>query len=136
MCFFEGTAISEGRGTLSPFEIYGHPSLKGDFSFVPRAIAGMAMSPRYKDLTCYGVDLRNYKPSDGWNNLELKWLIDSYKKFPSKEDFFIPYFDLLAGNSSLKKQIQAGLSDEEIRSSWQADLHKYQERRVKYLLYK
>ncbi|MFM1961711.1 MAG: hypothetical protein RLZZ172_556, partial [Bacteroidota bacterium] len=45
-CFFEGTVLSEGRGTPKPFQYFGHPQLPLSlFSFTPRAIPG-AMTPK------------------------------------------------------------------------------------------
>ncbi|MEX2370447.1 MAG: DUF1343 domain-containing protein, partial [Bacteroidales bacterium] len=134
-CFFEGTIISEGRGTQWPFEVYGHPELPGEFSFTPVGIPGMSMYPKLKGETCYGEDLRSYVPEGGWNRLELKWVIDAYNNFPRKEDFFTPYFDKLAGTARLRKQIEEGWTMEEIRESWQADLDAYKAMRTKYLIY-
>ena len=135
-CFFEGTVISEGRGTLNPFEVYGHPELKGSFSFVPKSIEGMEMNPKFKGITCYGEDLRDFEPSGGWTQLELRWLIDAYNKFPDKEHFFTAYFDKLAGTDELRKQLIQGKSEKQIRESWQEDLQEYMILRKKYLLYK
>ena len=58
LCLFEGTAISVGRGTPTPFQIYGHPSLKaGDFHFTPKPIKGVSENPPQKGLDCRGYDL-------------------------------------------------------------------------------
>ncbi|MFC2150964.1 exo-beta-N-acetylmuramidase NamZ domain-containing protein [Bacteroidota bacterium] len=135
MCLFEGTVISEGRGTMVPFEVYGHPELDGDFSFIPMSIPGMAKYPRYKNKECYGEDLRNFIPKEGWNKIYLDWLIDSYNKFPNKEEFFTSFFKKLAGTESLQKQIESGISQEDIRKSWQQDLEEFKEIRKKYLIY-
>jgi uncharacterized protein YbbC (DUF1343 family) len=134
-CFFEGTVISEGRGTLMPFEVYGHPDLPGSFSFVPEGIRGMSMYPKLKGETCYGEDLREFTPEGGWNRIELRWLLDAYAKFPDKKNFFLPFFESLAGTDALRKQIVAGWTEERIRSSWQAGLDRYRETRKRYLLY-
>ncbi|MEO6759915.1 MAG: hypothetical protein ABIO24_10720 [Saprospiraceae bacterium] len=45
------------------------------------------------------------------------------------------FFDLLAGNSSLKQQILEGCTEAEIRATWQSDLIVFKEIRRKYLLY-
>ncbi len=135
LCLFEGTAISEGRGTLTPFELYGHPELNGDFSFIPKSIPGMTKYPRYNNIECYGEDLRDFVPEEGWNKLHLNWLIDSYNKFPNQEEFFTSFFKKLAGTDLLQKQIESGLSDEEIRKSWQPELVEFKEIRKKYLIY-
>ena len=134
-CFFEGTVISEGRGTLMPFEVYGHPDLPGSFSFVPEGIRGMSMYPKLKGETCYGEDLRGFVPENGWNRIELRWLLDAYEKYPDKKNFFLPFFESLAGTDALRKQIIAGWKEEEIRRSWQPGLDRFRESRKKYLLY-
>jgi uncharacterized protein YbbC (DUF1343 family) len=56
-CFFEGTVLSEGRGTPKPFQYIGHPSLpKTMFSFTPKATKA-APNPKHKDQVCYGYNL-------------------------------------------------------------------------------
>ncbi len=135
-CFFEGTVVSEGRGTLMPFEIYGHPDLKGDFSFTPIGIEGMSLYPKLKGQLCFGEDLRSFEPEDGWNQIFLNWLLDSYKQYPDKKNFFIPHFDMLAGTNTLREQIENGLTEEEIRRSWEPGLDVYRSMRFQYLLYK
>ncbi len=134
-CFFEGTVISEGRGTMMPFEVYGHPDLPGSFSFIPEGIPGMSVYPKLKGKTCYGEDLRGFVPEGGWSRIELRWLLDAYGKFPDKKSFFLPFFESLAGTDVLRKQIIAGWKEEEIRRSWQAGLEKFRGVRQRYLLY-
>ena len=136
MCLFEGTTISEGRGTEMPFEVYGHPELEGDFFFTPKSIPAMSKRPRYEDQKCYGEDLREFLPKYGWNKLYLNWLIDSYNKFPDQEKFFTPFFEKLAGTETLRNQIASGLGEDEIRKSWQSDLDEFNNTRKKYLIYK
>lgn len=134
-CLFEGTVISEGRGTKMPFEIYGHPDLKGDFSFTPKSIPGVATYPKFENEKCYGQDLRNFQPENSWNQIYLHWLIKAYYDFPQKEDFFIPFFENLAGTEKLRKQIIEGKSEAEIRKSWEKELNDYKKMRKKYLIY-
>lgn len=133
ICFFEGTTISLGRGTEFPFQAIGHPALKNmPFQFTPANIPGVAVNPPQENLLCFGLDLRSVEVP---NKLDLHYLIDMYKAFPDKDKFFIPFFERLAGTDELRKQIQNGLSEDEIRKSWQADLDAYTTMRQKYLLY-
>ena len=137
LCFFEGTAISVGRGTPTPFQIYGSPHLKPSaFSFTPQPSYG-AKSPFLNGEHCYGENLQNEALHP--TRLELKWLISAYKNFDDKRkaDFFLSnlFFDKLAGSDELRKQIQNDTPEEEIRQSWAADLQKFQKIRKKYLLY-
>lgn len=146
LCLFEGTIISQGRGTYSPFQILGSPALKGKYSytFKPVSIKGMSETPLYQDQLCYGLDLRNYDTSifRKKGQLNLSWLIDMYKAYPDKEKFFdykqskqMNNFDKLAGNDKLKQQIAEGLSEKAIRASWEPGLSAYKQMRKKYLLY-
>jgi uncharacterized protein YbbC (DUF1343 family) len=134
-CFFEGTVLSEGRGTAMPFEAYGHPDLEGDFSFTPVVIPGVSGNPKFKDQLCAGSDLRDFIPVQGWTKIHLEWLLDAYEKFPEKSEFFIPYFEKLAGTKMLRSQIEAGWDEEKIRAGWQEDLDRYLEKREAYLIY-
>jgi uncharacterized protein YbbC (DUF1343 family) len=139
-CFFEGTAIAEGRGTPKPFQWVGHPALpKNLFSFTPRSTEG-APNPKYKDQVCYGWNVSGtpkevLKMIDG--RLQLKYLLEAYRLFPDKENFFRKDngFNRLAGNDELMKQIKEGKTEEEIRASWQPKLNEFKKIRKKYLLY-
>lgn len=133
LCLFEGTWISVGRGTDFPFQVLGAPqSSLGDFTFKPRSIDGMSKNPKYKDQTCYGIDLRRQKVEP---ILNLQYLLDFYNKTQRKDQFFNNYFDTLAGTAKLRQQIQAGRNEKEIRESWEEGLAKYRHIRKKYLLY-
>ena len=132
-CLFEGTVLSIGRGTMNPFEVTGHPDLKGQpYEFTPVSIDGMSKEPPLKDKLCYGLDLRNEKIP---REVTLKYLIQMYTAFPDKDKFFIPYFDKLAGNTILKEQIKAGQTEVQIRATWQDELNQFKTMRKKYLLY-
>ena len=133
ICLFEGTVISVGRGTQTPFLILGNPLLKDlPFQFTPVAIPGMSNNPPHQNKICYGLDLRNVNVEP---RINLKYLIDLYQRYPEKEKFFTSYFDKLAGTTTLKQQIKEGVSEEEIRKGWQKDLGIYRELRKKYLIY-
>lgn len=137
LCFFEGTIMSVGRGTEYPFQIYGHPNnMLGSFVFTPESSEG-ATNPKYKDKACYGANLTNYANNYITNpqQINLSWLIGTYETMGNKEPFFNNYFEKLAGTDELKKQIIDGLSEEEIRQSWQPELTKFMKIRAKYLLY-
>lgn len=137
LCLFEGTVVSVGRGTSSPFSVIGHPDYPDHaFSFVPQRIKGVAESPPHMGKTCYGLNLLSKAGSIYENGrLELQWLLEMYKELPDKAAFFNNFFDKLAGSSELRKQIEAGKSEAEIRQSWQADLSRFKQIRKKYLLY-
>ncbi|MDB5029616.1 DUF1343 domain-containing protein [Mucilaginibacter sp.] len=139
VCLFEGTTFSLGRGTMIPFQVLGHPALKGKYpySFTPVSIAGMSEDPPQKNRVCYGIDLRNYNTNSIKKRglINLSWLIEFYKIFPDKQHFFNAYFTKLAGTEELRKQIEAGKTESEIRQSWQPGLSRFKAIRSKYLLY-
>ncbi len=142
---FEGTVINEGRGTYMPFTILGAPALKEkySFSYKPVSIPGMSESPRHKDAVCYGLDLRNYDINElrKSRQINLSWLLELYKAHPDKAAFFSPgrgdvsAFDLRIGTDELRKQVIAGVSESDIRKSWEPGLQKFKAIRKKYLLY-
>jgi uncharacterized protein YbbC (DUF1343 family) len=134
LCLFEGTNISVGRGTAFPFQVIGSPNKKnGTFTFTPHSIEGMAKDPMYENVQCYGSDLRNLYPESSMFN--LRFLIDYYQKAEDKEKYFNNFFNKLAGNSSLQEQVKKGMSESQIKETWEADINKYKVLRKKYLLY-
>jgi uncharacterized protein YbbC (DUF1343 family) len=146
LCLFEGTIISQGRGTLFPFTILGAPALKGkyEFTFTPVSIKGMSETPLHQNKICYGLDLRNYNTNQlrETGQINLKWLIELYQAYPYKEKFFdfkqsnqMGNFDKLAGTTLLKEQIMNGKSENEMRKSWDPALSGFKILRKKYLLY-
>lgn len=138
LCFFEGTVISVGRGTSLPYQIFGHPDLKGSFKFTPKSTPGASLHPKLEGKQCHGTDLTGYAKM--YNRqprlLNLKWLIKAYKRLNKlHKPFFNGYFNYLAGTAVLQQQIKDGLSIKEIRQSWQKDLNQFKKIRSKYLLY-
>lgn len=133
LCFFEGSKMSIGRGTLFPFQVIGYPEKGfGSFTFTPESIDGMAKHPKLEGKKCYGVDLREVSIAE---KLDLGYVISFYKKWKSEDSFFTKYFDTLAGTDVLKKQIESGMTEKEIRESWKPGLDAYKSMRKKYLLY-
>jgi len=139
-CLFEGTALSEGRGTEKPFEYIGHPLLpKNMFSFTPNPNEGAKSSKHYGEV-CYGWNFGGtleevLKRTDA--RIQLKWIIGAYQIFPGKDSFFLKTnsFNRLAGNDILMQQVKDGKSEDEIRKSWEPGLIQFKAIRKKYLLY-
>lgn len=111
LCFFEGTNCGVGRGTDYPFEwvTYGTDTL---------------------DLRSYSVGEENPDLIDLWP------LIEMYRRVPQGK-FFLKsnFFEKLAGTTELRRQIEAGMSENEIRATWQPGLERFKEIRKKYLIY-
>ncbi|MCP9768243.1 DUF1343 domain-containing protein [Lacihabitans sp. LS3-19] len=146
ICMFEGTIISQGRGTYVPFTVLGSPLLKGkyEFTFKPESIKGMSESPLHINETCYGLDLMQYdiEKLRKSKRLNLQWMIDLYKAYPQKDKFFdrtqskqMGNIDYLAGVYEFRKQIEEGKNAEEIQKSWEPGLSEYKKMRMKYVLY-
>ncbi len=147
-CLFEGTTLSEGRGTEKPFQIFGAPTLPDNlYAFTPNPREGAPNSKHYGEL-CYGWNLSGTPEEilqQVGNHVQLKWIIEAYRLFPDKSKFFIvpksgdmtkSFFDKLAGNDELWQQIRDGKSEKEIRTSWEPALKQFKKIRKKYLLYK
>lgn len=134
LCFFEGTNVSLGRGTEKQFQIYGSPFLpesEFDFSFTPQPNFG-AKDPVHNGKLCFGEDLTEIRKV---HRLELKWLLKAYEKTSDKTVFFNDFFTKLAGTKKLREQIEAGMTEKEIRKTWQEGLEQFKEVRKKYLIY-
>ncbi len=162
LCFFEGTDVSIGRGTDSPFQLIGHPFVEFGKAAIPVKANSAAPHPKHENtlLSAHvfssadhsileGSDSKQttlkYSPISG---LDIATLIDAYSRFSeynkgvntsggSEETFFTrpDFFDKLAGTDALRVQIQTGKTPAEIRQSWQKELSKFREKRKAHLLY-
>ena len=132
---FEGTNINAGRGTEFQFQRYGAPFLtesEGNFTYTPVSNFG-AKNPKHKGVLCNGTDLGG---SSRMEHLSLKYILDAYKRCEDKSLFFnTSGFTKHAGTDKLQKQIEGGMTEKEIRSSWQPDLDRFRKIRAQYLLY-
>jgi len=139
LCFFEGTTFSVGRGTETPFEVFGHPQMSvGSYMFVPKSGPG-SKYPKHENQPCLGWDLtevgaKRIREKEG---LIIEWLVNAYRDFPNKEEFFLEngFIHKLAGTSELQRQIEAGMTATEIRKTWQPGLNAFKQKRSEYLLY-
>ena len=137
LCFFEATIMSVGRGTEKPFQAIGYPDERfGDAVYTPTVKIGEDSNPRHKGKRCYGTDYTSMRLPQ--RQLALSPLLDYYRKADSLGLQLInqrQLFDLLAGTKKLRVQLSAGLSEAEIRFSWQAGLKAFRDKRARYLLY-
>jgi hypothetical protein len=145
-CMFEGTILSQGRGTYIPFTVLGAPALKGkyDFNFKPVSIQGMSETPLHQNEDCFGLDLRKYDTNILRKNrqINLSWMMELYKAYPMKDKFFdktqskqMGDINKLAGTEKFKQQIMDGVLESEIRKSWEPGLSDFKVLRKKYLIY-
>lgn len=132
---FEGTHINAGRGTESQFQRYGASFLDStqyDFTYVPMPNFG-SKEPKENGKKCFGKDL-----SQGpmMQEVSLQWLMDAYANSKDKDQFFITAgFTKHAGTEKLQQQIVSGLSEVEIKATWQPHLERFKQIRSKYLKY-
>ena len=132
LVLFEGTVVSVGRGTSHPFEVIGHPQYtQGTYSFTPQPNAGSKYPPLEGEL-CHGQHFKNRKVTRA---LTLEYLLKYHKALKAHAPFFRSYINVLAGTKSLKKQVEAGFSEEQIKATWQPELKAYKAMRKQYLRY-
>lgn len=136
-CLFEGTVLSMGRGTEAPFEIFGHPEMKGcDFSFTPTPNAG-SKNPPHNGVKCYGVDLRGLSDEEIWaEGINIGYVVDAYNNLAMGDEFFKPMFEKLIGVKWVREMIMEDATAEEIEARWAADVEAFKQLRERYLLYK
>jgi uncharacterized protein YbbC (DUF1343 family) len=140
LCFFEGTPVSVGRGTPTPFQLYGADWFSGgNVTFTPKVIKGKAENPPMLNVLCKGFSYSKVSEKNllARKKLDLTPLIQCYTQYQrfGKKDFFNSFFDKLAGTTELKKQIQVGMDEQKIRDSWKSRIQKFRQLRKPYLLY-
>jgi len=155
IALFEGTVMSEGRGTASPFLVVGAPWLDGvaladtlcarelpgvrfeAAHFTPRSIPGVAANPKFEDEAVEGVriiitDADVAEPVA----LGIHLLHASYQQVPHDVDFFdSDWLAKLAGTRRLQKMLEHGATPEQIVAAWQDDVTDFEHARRPYLLY-
>ncbi len=132
---FEGTTINAGRGTESQFQRYGAPFLKKDaYSFVYTPIPNFgSKSPKHQGKVCFG---KNLEATPMMNQVSLRWLIDAYANASDQTKVFNTNgFTKHAGTEKLQQQIEAGLSEADIKKTWVGDLENFKAIRAKYVRY-
>ncbi|NDV81024.1 exo-beta-N-acetylmuramidase NamZ domain-containing protein [Bacteroides sp. 51] len=136
ICYFEATPVSLGRGTDKPFQIYGHPNMKGyEYSFTPKSVSGAKNPPQLNRL-CHGVDLSGLSDEEIWKKgIDLSYVIDAYRNLNLDDHFFRPFFELLTGTDYVRKMIKEGKTADEIKAMWKDDVEKFKVQRKPYLLY-
>jgi uncharacterized protein YbbC (DUF1343 family) len=154
LCLVEGTSMSEGRGTASPFELIGAPWLDTDavlsvidkdfhngirFSredFIPRDIPGKAVAPKFEGVQCRGIrihitDRNVVKPL----RLGLALLSAVKTVHPIQMSFDPLRFDRLSGLGSIRTSLESGADLEEITDLWGDDIRRFGDVRARYLQY-
>lgn len=135
-CYFEATPVSLGRGTDRPFQVYGHPDMKGcSYSFTPRSRPGAKNPPQLNKL-CHGVDLSHLSEEEiRERGIDLSYLIDAYRNLNIGDRFFRPFFERLIGRDYVRRMIEEGKSADEIKACWKEDVERFKVQRRQYLIY-
>ena len=153
MCLIEGTNLSEGRGTDTPFLTIGAPyidaiewlnaipeeALAGieisPASFQPKAFLGVASNPKYKDEECYGF---HFKITDRDTldpiKLAVAALCTAQKLYP-KSFKMTKYLDKLWGNENLRAMVSEGKDYISILKTCESGIERFRKVRQQYLRY-
>jgi len=123
-CLFEGTNLNEGRGTETPFHVFGAPWLDAKsviaaldaaempgctlwaFRYTPRAIPGKASNPRYLGHECRGIRLQVQNPHDVRAFTTTLALLRAIRNRHPNEFQWAPFFDTLAGGPALRTWLE------------------------------
>lgn len=141
LCLFEGTHVSVGRGTDTPFEVIGLPNeynFYWDINTIFTVAGSQKVSAYHFKLQdgtqLYGINLKRVVVPAKFDLSYLQLMYWHSRKY----NFFLDnnFFEKLAGNGDLRKQISSGMSEEEIRATWQPALDEFKKIREKYLIYK
>lgn len=134
LCYFEATPVSLGRGTDKPFQIYGHPAMRGSYAFTPEPRPG-AQKPPQMGKRCHGVDLSALSDEEIIAaGINLDYLIDAYNQV-GDEKFFTSFFEKLIGRGDIRQMIASGRTGAEIKRTWAPDVAAFKSLRLPYLLY-
>jgi len=153
-CLFEGVNISEGRGTMKPFENVGAPYIDGAAwanelngmglkgvtfeatEFTPKSIANMATRPKRLNEKCGGVlvkitDREILEPV----KVGVAMLVSAKKLYPDSLKWRERSIDRLSGTPKFRQAVDAGKNTDEIVEMWKGDVEKFKTVRAKHLLY-
>lgn len=146
-CYFEGTVLSEGRGTTRPFELIGAPFINGQLAERLNALnlPGVRFREAYfaptfskfSGKTVGGVqvyvrDRRSFDPI----RTAVNMIIETRKLYPAsftwRSDNWI---DKLSGSDWVRTAIDSGKTADEVVAGWQDGLNAFKAMRAKYLIY-
>jgi uncharacterized protein YbbC (DUF1343 family) len=156
MVLFEGTNISEGRGTTMPFQLFGAPFLDQSRFLAElqgAELEGVALRPvtyepvfdKYKGETCFGfqlhiTDMEKLKPY----RMGLALLQAFCRTHPERFRWLDPPYeyeweklpiDILIGSDTIRREVERGEDLNLIESGWEQELRDYREKRDSCLLY-
>jgi uncharacterized protein YbbC (DUF1343 family) len=154
LCLIEGINVSEGRGTQTPFKIFGAPWIDSDKlikslndlnlpglgfkskQFTPVSIPGMSTNPKYKDQSCNGAEIviRDRDSLDIFYS-GVKIVETLYNLYPDSLEFRSGHFDRLCGTDNIRKAIMDRISDDKLKKLTEAGVAEFKKMTKPYLLY-
>lgn len=153
---WEGTNVSEGRGTTQPFEFVGapywnHEEVSGQLGGTDlpgcflRPIVFQPTSGKWAGQSCNGFQIHVTDPASYLPYRTSLALLQAamllypgdflYKDPPYEYEFERLPMDLILGSTEVRKQLESGRPVLEIEASWQAELQAFERMRKKYLIY-
>lgn len=138
LCFFEGTVVSCGRGTLAPFTHFGAPDLPAEnytHTFTPQPDHG-SKYPKFQGKMCHGLLLSEVEvPVDELTSINWTYFFNAAKDYTGDKPFFNAFLAKLAGTDQLRKAVEEGWTIDQWKESYRSDLEQYKVLYEKYLLY-
>ncbi|UCH63976.1 MAG: DUF1343 domain-containing protein [Fidelibacterota bacterium] len=152
-CLFEGTIISEGRGTYEPFLVCGAPWIDGrglaemlnrrnlpgvefeDIVFTPKSIEGMETHPKFQDQACGGVRLKITDRETFQSIHTAAVMIHLIRENYPHQFGWSGTIDRLWGSDSFRRYIDHGRSIEAHPSTYAKDRDAFYSQRKGYLIY-
>lgn len=153
MCLIEGTNLSEGRGTSTPFQVVGAPWVDGDRlaeAVRKMNLPGILVRPVFfrpsfsnwagnvvSGIQIHIINQKEVRPCE----LGVRILFAIRDLFPDKFALRPPgpsgkrFIDLLAGGQDLGKALEGASSPEELLHSWRKQSEEFKEARKEFLLY-
>ena len=153
MCLLEGTNLSEGRGTNTPFKLFGAPWMNSDkvidkvgdingvilspVDFTPISMPGKSEYPKFQDQRCNGIsikitDMREFEPI----MLAVKILKAVYEVHSNNFEILKTNFiDKLYGSDALKNNIISNSSIDELIVTWSSDSKEFESLSRKFRIY-
>lgn len=154
-CLLEGTNISEGRGTDSPFLKFGAPWINGQTfarelnsldiqgaifepsTFTPISIPNVAYKPKYENKQCGGAKIQitnrnDFKPV----NAIIRILKKAKQMYQKEFKWRGTWIDKLYGSDKLRKVIENNEPLDELFKSWEKDIHRFYKISQQYKIYK
>jgi len=155
LCLLEGTNLSEGRGTDTPFKVFGAPWLDSEkivaildsqningvsldtLTFTPISIPGKSVYPKYKDIKCNGISIQ-ITDKNNFSPLMLAVSILKAVHDTQPDELMVSgngFLDKLYGSDLLAKNIFNGSSIDELFLTWEKESSEFRDMIRQFRLY-